>query len=238
MSHKSNCALLGTVDVLPMVVFVLFISHTRLEAKDTPARQWFERATVGMEVGPTGAQFGYSDRSDKRYCSKWDGCQIVKKCVEANAEYLVLWLRDGDYAYYNSKLLSKAPGLGDRDPLRDAMDEAKKHGLPMISYCVVQQGGIFLSEHPEWAMRGVDGGTCHRFCYNSGYLEAMKKVVAEQLSVRHRRLSYRHAGSGVWQSVRMLVRHLPQALRRSLRPRHAKWSNVGQRLGRHASVSL
>ena len=150
-------------------------------AQDTTERPWFERSIVGMEVGPTGAQFGYSDPEDTRYCKDWDGREIVQNCVEANAEYLVLWLRDGDYAYYNSKLLPKAPGLGDRDPLHDAVDEAKKHDLPIISYCVVQQGGIYLDEHPEWQMRGADGGTLGRFCFNSGYLEAMKKIVAEQL---------------------------------------------------------
>ena len=117
LRSKSNFAFLGTVDVLPMIVLVLAISHTRLEAQDAPTRPWFERSIVGMEVGPTGAQWGHSDPTDKQYCRKWDGREIVKKCVEANSEYLVLWLRDGDYAYYNSKLLPKAPGLGSRDPL-------------------------------------------------------------------------------------------------------------------------
>jgi hypothetical protein len=110
-----------------------------------------------MEVGPTGAQFGYSDPDDSRYCAAWDGRQIVRKAVSANAEYLVLWVRDGDYAYYDSKLLPKAPGLRERDPLRDAVDEAGKHDLPVISYCVVQQGGHFLKAHPEWEMREPGG---------------------------------------------------------------------------------
>jgi len=135
-----------------------------------------------MEVGPTGAQFGYSDSTDARYCKQWNGREIVQKCVEANAEYLVLWLRDGDYAYYNSMLLPKAPGLGDRDPLREAIEEANKYGLPLISYCVVQQAGNFLAEHPQWQMRGFDGNPIGRFCFNSGYLEAIKQLVAEQLA--------------------------------------------------------
>lgn len=135
-----------------------------------------------MEVGPTGAQFGYSDPKDKRYCEAWDGAEIVRRCVAADAEYLVLWLRDGDYAYYNSKLLPKAPGLGDRDPLANALKEAKKHDIPIISYCVVQQCGNFLQAHPEWQMRGADGSPLGRFCLNSGYLEAMKEILAEQLA--------------------------------------------------------
>ncbi len=94
----------------------------------------------------------------------------------------MLWVRDGDYAYYNSKLLPKAPGLADRDPLQEAVDEAQHHDLPLIAYCVVQQGGNFLAEHPEWQMRGADGNPIGRFCFNSGYLDAMKDIVAEQLA--------------------------------------------------------
>jgi hypothetical protein len=147
-----------------------------------PKPAWFQRALVGLEVGPTGAQFGNSDANDKRYCAQWDGRQIVQRTVAARGEYLVLWVRDGDYAYYDSAILPKAPGLKGRDPLREAVDEARKHHLPLISYCVVQQAGHFLRAHPEWQMRGPDGHSLGRFCFNSGYLEAMKQIVAEQLA--------------------------------------------------------
>lgn len=143
---------------------------------------WFERALVGMEVGPTGAQWGHSDAADARYCARFNGREIVRRAVAAHSEYLVLWVRDGDYAYYDSKLLPKAPGLGTRDPLREALHEARAHQLPILAYCVVQQGGHFLKAHPEWEMRGADGKAIGRFCYNSGYLDAMKAIVAEQLA--------------------------------------------------------
>ncbi len=147
-----------------------------------PAEPWYVRSLVGLEVGPTGAQFGHSDPSDKGYCAHFDGREIVRRTVAAHGEYLVLWARDGDYAYYNSEILPKAPGLGDRDPLREAVDEARKHRLPLIAYCVVQQGGHFLKAHPEWEMRGADGQPIGRFCLNSPYLEMMKKITAEQLA--------------------------------------------------------
>jgi len=143
---------------------------------------WFQNTLVGMEIGPTGAQLGYSDSNDVRYCSRFDGRQIVRRALAAHSEYLVLWVRDGDYAYYNSKLLPKAPGLGERDPLREALEEAQGKKLPIIAYCVVQQGGHFLKAHPEWEMRGADGKPLGRFCYTSGYLEAMKALTAEQLA--------------------------------------------------------
>lgn len=143
---------------------------------------WFERHLVGMEVGPTGAQFGYSASNDFRYCARFDGGEIVRHCLAARCEYVVMWVRDGDYAYYNSKLLPKAPGLGGRDPLREALEAARPCRLPILAYCVVQQGGHFLKAHPEWEMRGPDGHPLGRFCLNSGYLGAMKAIVAEQLA--------------------------------------------------------
>jgi len=135
------------------------------------AEPWYQRFLVGLEVGPTGAHFGHSDRKDVRYCREFDGRDIVQHCVSANSEYLVMWIRDGDYAYYNSRLLPKAPGLGARDPLQETMEEAQKHDLPVIAYCVVQQGGHLLDEHPEYAMRDYQGNRIGRFCYNSGYLK-------------------------------------------------------------------
>ncbi|HEX73266.1 MAG TPA: hypothetical protein ENN65_08130, partial [Candidatus Hydrogenedentes bacterium] len=82
---------------------------------------WYARMLVGMEVGPTGAHFGYSDPEDERYCAQFDGRDIVRCCADAGSEYLVIWARDGDYAYYDSGLLPKAPGLGARDPLKEAV---------------------------------------------------------------------------------------------------------------------
>ena len=155
-------------------------AQLRSMTKETKA--WYERSLVGMEVGPTGAQFGHSDPNDKRYCAKYDGVEIVRHCIAANCEYLVIWARDGDYAYYNSNLLPNAPGLGNRDPLRETVEEARKHKLPVIAYCVVQQAGHFLSSHPEFEMRDANGNRIGRFCYNSGYLEMMKQIIAEQLA--------------------------------------------------------
>lgn len=164
--------------------FIVWVSlyFCCVNAWGTDEMPWYVRMRVGMEVGPTGAQFGYSDPSDARYCAHFDGAEIVRQCVAANSEYLVMWARDGDYAYYDSTLLRKAPGLGDRDPLREAIEAARPYKLPVIAYCVVQQGGHYLKEHPQFAMQDINGMPLGRFCYNSGYLESMKAIVAEQLA--------------------------------------------------------
>src|SRR5690349_10396031 len=39
---------------------------------------WFRRALLGMEVGPTGAQFG-SDPSDVGYAADFDGREVVRR---------------------------------------------------------------------------------------------------------------------------------------------------------------
>ncbi|MHB0956579.1 MAG: hypothetical protein ACYC0X_09755 [Pirellulaceae bacterium] len=143
---------------------------------------WYQRSIVGMEVGPTGAQFGYSEKTELKYASRFNGRDIVQKCFEAEAEYLVIWARDGDWAYYNSKIADKCPGLGERDVLRETVDEAARHQLPVIAYCVVQQAGNFLASHPEFQAIDAAGKPIARFCYNSGYLDVVKNLIAEQLA--------------------------------------------------------
>ncbi|WP_246196584.1 alpha-amylase family protein [Aquisphaera giovannonii] len=140
------------------------------------------RSLVGMEVGPTGAQFG-SDPSDVGYAARFDGAEVVRRCADAGSEYVVIWARDGEYAYYDSKVVSKCPGLGGRDVLREAVEEGAHRGIPIIAYCVVQQGGHFLERHPEFAMRGADGAIIPgRFCLNSGYLETLKALATEMIA--------------------------------------------------------
>ncbi len=162
-----------------IILMSILVIMANAGAADAP---WYTNSLLGMEVGPTGAQFGYSDASDNRYCAVFNGRNIVEQCHEAGSEYLVIWVRDGDYAYYNSTILPKAPGLGERDPLREAVDTAAAYDMPVIAYCVVQQGGHFLEAHPEYAMRDMNGAPIGRFCYISGYLEAMKEILAEQLA--------------------------------------------------------
>ncbi len=140
---------------------------------------WYRDALVGLEVGPTGAQWG-SDPRDVAYASRFNGREIVEAARKAGAEYLVLWARDGEWAYYDSKLMPKCPGLGDRDPLREAAESARKEKFPLIAYCVVQGGGWALREHPEWGMRDAAGNPIEgRFCLNSPYLQFVLGLLDE-----------------------------------------------------------
>jgi hypothetical protein len=145
-------------------------------------RPWFAQHLVGLEVGPTGAQFG-GDPADVGYAARFNGREIAQRTQACGAGYLVIWARDGDWAYYDSNLQPKCPGIGSRDVLREAVEEGRRLGLPIIAYCVQQYPGQTLREHPGWRMVGSDGRAIDgRVCYRSGYRGFMKQMLAEQLA--------------------------------------------------------
>ena len=139
---------------------------------------WYQRHRIGIEVGPTGVW----KTNDPRYASKFNGREIVKRSREAGCEYVVIWARDGEWVYYDSTILPKCPGLGDRDVLRETLDEARKYEMPVIAYCVVQYGSRTLRENSTFEMRGADGGGLGRLCLNSGYISVIKSLLDEMLA--------------------------------------------------------
>lgn len=144
-------------------------------------RPWYERLILGLEIGPTGAQFG-SDPSDVGYAARFDGREIVRLSAEAHAQYVVIWARDGEYAYYQSKLTPPCPGMGDRDVLRETVEAARPLKIPVIAYCCLQYPTHDLRQHPDWKMRDKDGNAIDRVCYNSPYIEHVKQLLAEMMS--------------------------------------------------------
>ncbi|MGQ9588731.1 MAG: hypothetical protein ACUVYA_00395 [Planctomycetota bacterium] len=174
--RTSELPALRTVSISALLF--AFVPLAPASSADGP---WYERALLGIEVGPTGAQFG-SDPSDAGSAKAFDGREVVRRCAAAGCEYVVIWARDGEYAYYDSKLMPKCPGLGDRDILREAVEEGKRLGLPIIAYCVVQAGGHVYRSHADWRMLGPDGKPVGRMCFNTGYAEFVKGLLAEMLT--------------------------------------------------------
>jgi hypothetical protein len=142
-----------TAPLRTLFAVLLLAAPACLRAADSPP--WFTRMRVGLEVGPTGSQFG-GDPADVGYASRFDGREIARATKTCGGENLVIWARDGDWAYYDSKLQPKCPGLGSRDVLREAVEEGHKLGLPIIAYCVQQYPGQTLKEHPDWRIVGSD----------------------------------------------------------------------------------
>lgn len=145
------------------------------------ARPWYADRIVGMEVGPTGAQFG-SDPSDTGYAAGFSGREIVEAQIETGSEYIVIWGKDSEYAYYNSDAAPRCPGLKGRDVIAETVEAARPHGLPVIVYCVVQGNGYPLRRHPGFQMRGSDGAELGRICFNSGYIHHATAVLDEMLA--------------------------------------------------------
>lgn len=138
---------------------------------------WYRRLMVGMEVGPTGA-----NDKDQIFYSRVTGEEIVENLVRAQVEYAVIFMKDQDFAYYNSKIVRQCPNLHGRDLLREVLDEAKKHDLPIIAYFQIQYDSGAWRAHPDWRMKDVTGRDIpDRLCYNSGYLDYDKSAMAELL---------------------------------------------------------
>jgi hypothetical protein len=143
---------------------------------------WFSGALVGMEVGPTGAQSAGGTHAPD-YASNFNGAEIARRCAAANAEYLVLWVRDGDFTFHNSKQVPKPASFGDRDVLREAVEEGRKLNLPIIAYCQLQYPAHELRQHPEWKARQPDGKPIdHLVCFNSPYTNVIKSLLGEMLT--------------------------------------------------------
>ena len=49
---------------------------------------------------------------------------IVRQQLAANSQYLVIWGKDSEFAYYNSKVAPRCPGVQDRDVIREAVEAA------------------------------------------------------------------------------------------------------------------
>ena len=140
---------------------------------------WYLDKLAGLEVGPTGAQFGL-DPQDADFAHAFSGQAIVEQCMVVKAEYLVIWAKDNELAYYNSQLVPKALGLGERDILLETTRVAKGFNLPVIAYCQLQYPTYLLRTHPQFLMRSIDGQQIPgRVCFNSGYLHHVKQVVDE-----------------------------------------------------------
>ncbi len=101
----------------------------------------------------------------------------VKYCKDAGAQIAIMDVKSQCYAYYDTKLMPKDPGLGKRDLAAELAAAAKKHGLLWGAYVPPSTIESLVHEHPDWQQLTADGspeaknwGFWHTvFCYNSPF---------------------------------------------------------------------
>lgn len=161
-------------DLLPLVALPVLFGATSGRAGASP-EPWFRELLVGIEIGPTGA-----NDQDKVYLSRATGKAWVDALRRANAQYGVVFMKDQNFAYYNSRIVPRCPGLEGRDLLEEITSEARSSGIPIVAYQQVQYDTGAWRKHPEWRMKDNDGRDIPgRLCYNSGYLDYNKRVADE-----------------------------------------------------------
>jgi hypothetical protein len=139
---------------------------------------WYGHSLVGVEVGPTGA-----GSSDDRFMSNITGQLIIDRMLAAKAQYVVLFLKDQSYCYYNSRIAPKPHALRDRDLLSECITAAKPHKIPVIAYCQVQYDAFSWDEKPEWRMKDNHQKDIHgRLCLNTGYIDRIKALIMEMMA--------------------------------------------------------
>ncbi len=151
-------------------------THPRSSPKEAKPK-WYRSLLVGMEIGPTGA-----NDKDSIYMSQANGAEWVRALGRAGAQYGVIFMKDQNFAYYNSRIAQKCPNLGSRDLLSECVTAGQREGIPIIAYCQIQYDTSAWAAHPDWRMKDVNGKDIKgRLCYNSAYFEYNRQIAAEML---------------------------------------------------------
>lgn len=134
----------------------------------------------GIAIEPT-----YFDlKNEKLNVSK---IVTMAKKVHANAIRVGFFSHNG-YAYYQSKIAPKAPGLGDRDLLNEFKKECERANLHLVIYTNATATTVMHKQHPEWVVciggkpKIWDVHPIAWMCLNSPYYEYYKSIVEEIVS--------------------------------------------------------
>jgi len=110
--------------------------------------------------------------------SPLDITKIVQKAVEYHANAIRFgFIGHTGLAYYPSKIVPPAPGLGKRDLLQEMLGECRKHHITLVVYVNCHFDLESYKKHPEWVARVNDeplvDKACPyaRMCLNSPHLE-------------------------------------------------------------------
>lgn len=128
---------------------------------------------------------------DPEILSNFDPKQVVNTVKSSGADALYFFSKDcyGN-AYYNTKIGHKHKCIGDRDLLKEVIDEGHKEHLYIVAYhsIIWDRKAAF---NPDWAMRGPSGepicdvtssfddARWYSACHNSPYRDYLCNMLAE-----------------------------------------------------------
>lgn len=147
---------------------------------------WYHRQAAGVHLDYHFPEW------DTYIISKADGHKLVSRCAEIGSEMAVVFAKcHYGNAYYDTKIGHKHKNLGERDLLRECVEEARKQKLTLLAYYSVNRDLWAGKQHPEWRMKDAEGRIVDEerwppewaamgfLCYNSPYRDYVKAQVEE-----------------------------------------------------------
>lgn len=142
-------------------------------------------------------QFNFEDEEGFGV-DKITGKDIVELAERIGANTITFFARDAwGRAFYNSKVLPKIAKLGNRDLLKEIVEEAKRRGIHVVAMIGHTTNPVLYGKHPDWAQVDREGRvitmdtdpkrvkrekmTWPLMCLNSPFLEVVKKEAEEVL---------------------------------------------------------
>jgi len=141
-------------------------------------------------------QFNFEDILASE-ASKIRGSDIVALAKKIHANTIVVFARDAwGRAYFNSSTARKHSKLGDRDLIKELVEEAKKHGIYVVAMIGHTTNPELYKKHPDWAQRRADGSVITMdtdpmevqgpmrwplMCLNSPFLDVVAREAEEVL---------------------------------------------------------
>ncbi len=143
-------------------------------------------------------QFNFEDEGGFGV-DKITGKDVVELAVAIGANTISVFARDAwGRAFYNSRKMRKIEKLGQRDFLKELVEEAARKGIAVIPMIGHTTNPELFSKHPEWSQRKLDGSlitmdtdpakaprnkpTWPLLCLNTPFLDFVENEVEEVLN--------------------------------------------------------
>jgi len=113
------------------------------------------------------------------------GAALVETAVKAGARVVTFDAKSQFYAFHNTTVAEKHPGLGERDLLAEIMAACKEHRLVCVPYVPIDADERAFVAHPEWRPHEADGTPMEdgegwpRLCENTPFGEYMARYAGE-----------------------------------------------------------